>query len=219
MIKQAKRTFLDRYNPEREVDRALSRAIAAAVGHNQLYGANLPTVIKREIRGVWAAYLKMIASRVILIAQGLDNEPINWDDPQAFRGQQFQAPSPINVRFYDAQAEARYVALITGLRDEMNRRFMAHFCDGGFRISHSQKSISVFLKHLWCMGCSPMPIQCPIDRHVLGLLPNGKQFGPWTLVNDIQTHSATILALKQISGAKPLAEWELVNFLPNQPND
>lgn len=216
MIEQAKRKFLDRYNPEREVDTALSQAIKAAVGHNRLYHANLPYISRREIRDVWAGYLKIIAHQFTLIAQRLDDGPVNWDDPQAFREQQFATPCPMNLRPYGAQAELRYVALITGLRDEMNRRFRRHFCDGGFRISHSQKSISVFLKHLWCMGHSPMPIQCPIDRHILALLPNGKQFGPWTLVNDIQIHSATILALKQIAGAKSLAEWELVNF-PPQP--
>ena len=52
--------------------------------------------------------------------------------------------------------------------------------DRGFRVSHSQKSISVFLKHLWCMNLILEPEICPVDRIILNKTKSKEK--KWTYV-------------------------------------
>lgn len=58
-----------------------------------------------------------------------------------------------------------------------------------FRISHSQKSISVFVKHLWCMDVISEPNICPVDRIILGKTEVRKNKDiNWGYVNSIEEH-------------------------------
>ncbi len=218
-IDGAKNRFLDRYNPDRSIDVAVARAIGAAVQHNPLYRPNLAHRARDEwleIRRVWSAYLQLIAARIIAARQKKDLDPFLWEYPNA--GSLLHLEYSIVEDTQDSSPREEitedYARLIYGLRSAMNSYFATCFRETGFRISHSQKSVSVFLKHLWCMGRAPMPIQCPVDRNILRMLPDGANFGPWTRIDHISTHLEIITKLDRLAQPTPVAVWELLIFQP-----
>jgi len=113
-----------------------------------------------------------------------------------------------------------YECAFVSLKDEMNLEFKKYLSDEGFRISHAQKGLSVYMKHLWCMGIISEPPQCPVDKTILTEIATGeeyKTFGNirWTKINDITCHRSIMSVIQKISGEKSIARWELDNFLPN----
>jgi hypothetical protein len=86
-----------------------------------------------------------------------------------------------------------------------------------FKISHSQKSISVYAKYLWCIGLISEPVFCPIDGIILRIC--GIE-GAWTQVDDIEIHKGYIADvnnfLKNNTKFRSIAEFELCQF--NQHN-
>ena len=115
--------FLDRYNPEFSTDTALSLAIRAAVQHNSLYDKSTTVKQRKEIRDYWSGLLINISEKY--------------------------QESKISDVIYESD--------IVQLKSKMNIKFNQYFLsethskfgyNPGFRISHSQKSISVYLKHL-----------------------------------------------------------------------
>jgi hypothetical protein len=177
--------FLGRTNPPRTRQRALAAGIAAASQHNVLYRAGVEASAKREVRDGWLARLDELALRYARPRSATDYEhDVEW------------------------------------LWRDMNSQFAAAFYrqrhprygyDPGFRISHAQKSLSIVLKHLWCLGEVAMPPQCPVDSVVLrrvGLrYPNTR----WAYVNSIEDHRSKIQSLEEKAheAELPLAEWEL----------
>ena len=102
---------------------------------------------------------------------------------------------------------------IIQLKDAMNIKFINQI---DFRISHSQKSISVFFKHLWCLDLlSVAPPQCPIDRVILTRIGLPIRERKWGYVNTIEDHKQKIDLVKNhasIEGYNCISEWELFNF-------
>ena len=185
-MKPQKTAFLDKFNPKRTLDKALTSGITASVQHNSLYRESLQPKIKEAVKCEWRDFL-----------QGLVN------------------------RYATQQSEAAYERDIEALKDLMNSRFPHAFrddrhpkfgTDPGFRISHAQKSISVFLKHLWCMGQVATPPQCPVDRVIL--TKACAKDPRWGRVNTIKEHRDRIIILKAArpNQSEPLAEWELRTF-------
>lgn len=80
------------------------------------------------------------------------------------------------------------------------------------RLSHAQKSLSLFLKYLWCNGLAPLPPACPIDRAILHIArqhDNTIETHNWTLLDDIEDYRRIITALGIWAGQATLAEKEL----------
>lgn len=105
---------------------------------------------------------------------------------------------------------------ICQLQRLMNDAFLGSFAQPGFRLSHAQKSLSVVLKHFWCMGRIAEPPACPIDRVILRSVSVGP-LQPWTRVNSLQEHRemfGRVLAAADAAG-KTVAEWELLTFAPS----
>lgn len=103
---------------------------------------------------------------------------------------------------------------ILDLRSSMNKEFGKLLNNDGFKISHSQKSLSVFLKIQWVTGKITTPPLCPVDRTIL-VAAGQKQPDAWTNVNTLPEYRRQIRFLKQ--GARnhacsSLACWELCNF-------
>jgi hypothetical protein len=102
--------------------------------------------------------------------------------------------------------------IIIDLKNEMNKEF-ENLID--FRISHSQKSISVFFKHLWCLGLINTPPQCPVDRIILTRINLPINERKWGYIDDIEIHKNKIEKIKKTSqkeGYVNISEWELDNF-------
>lgn len=127
----------------------------------------------------------------------------------------------IGEKYVTKQSESIFINDVKCLKCRMNQRFEGCFdnnsgkYDKGFRISHAQKSLSVYLKHLWCMGKIAIPPVCPIDRRILSSVkaPNTN----WCYVNDIDDYKQQLKYVKygKNVGKKnddPLAVWELLAF-------
>lgn len=180
--------FLDRYNAARSVAKAESDALMSAAQHNSLYAPGVNEHDRYIVRAKWKEFLNDIAARY---------------------------KSPVSVAEYEADVEH--------LRKMMNARFSKLFrsdrhpkyhYDAGFRMSHAQKSLSVFLKHRWCLGTIDVPPQCPVDARVLHAAGARYPATRWAYVNTIEEHRsqvARLMASAQASGLR-LAEWELVTF-------
>lgn len=187
-IKSAKEKFLTRYNTSHSIEKAKSLAIRAAVQHNSLYHENTSIKDKSEVRDAWGKKLMKLSEKY--------SNKITTQD---------------------------YYLDISELKDYMNKNFGVFFknephlkygYDPGFRISHSQKSLSVFLKHLWCMELIANPPQCPVDRIILTHIGQKSKNASWGYINTIEEHHSKIRLLEEF--IKPtttsLSIWELLIF-------
>lgn len=104
-----------------------------------------------------------------------------------------------------------YLNEVLRLKEVMNTQFN----DIDFRISHSQKSISVYFKHLWCMGEISSPPQCPVDRIILTKISAPIKDRSWGYVDTIEEHNRKYEMIKIFArslGFDNESEWELVAF-------
>jgi len=136
-ISVKKQEFLQKYNFDYSKEIAISKAINASVQHNLLYSSSATNKEKKDIKTYWGSCLEEV-------------------------GDEFK--KDVSVKTYEY--------IVEQLKRGMNRKFGPLFDNGSkhgsmFRISHSQKSISVYVKHLWCMGVIGEPKICPIDRIIL----------------------------------------------------
>lgn len=112
---------------------------------------------------------------------------------------------------------------IIDLKLEMNQNFPESFnnkslrnYEKGFRISHAQKSVSVYLKYLWCKGLIPTPPACPIDRRILKRTQSPDVC--WCYVNDINTYKKHLCYVMEAKNSSvdfkddDLPVWELIEF-------
>ncbi|MEY3984251.1 MAG: hypothetical protein RL160_1810 [Bacteroidota bacterium] len=84
-----------------------------------------------------------------------------------------------------------------------------------FRISHAQKSLGVFFKHMWCLGRIGIPPQCPVDRIILTRANAPLKDRSWGKVDSIEEHQRKYSIIQRKSkddGFETTAEWELENF-------
>jgi hypothetical protein len=184
-IDDKKRAFLHKYNENHSIEIALKRGINAAVQHNLLYAKTIKLEQKPQVRKSWAQILSNI-------------------------GQEFQN---------DVSVE-KYEQFILNLQKHMNEKYRGFFDSGSphgsmFRVSHSQKSISVYVKHLWCLGKIPEPKICPVDRSILGKTnaANCRDIA-WGYVNSIEEHRRKfnyIIEKAHLSN-RTVAQWELITF-------
>ena len=78
-----------------------------------------------------------------------------------------------------------------------------------FRVAHAQKSLSVFLKHMWLIRDDmPTPPVCPIDGIILKAVGSN---GAWTKLNDLDEYKEFLRIVKKVSGDN-MAEWELLKW-------
>ncbi len=128
----------------------------------------------------------------------------------------------IGAKYNTAQTEAIFLDDIVQMKSVMNSHFCCSFknkggrYEQGFRISHAQKSLSVYLKHLWCMGMIETPPFCPIDRVILSRV--GALDPRWCHVNtkkQYETHVDIIKTGKKnnhLYDGDSIAVWELFEF-------
>ena len=187
-LKIEKRTFLDRYNPDRTVVQASWDAVNSASQRNRLYARETSDRERCYVRERWRILLEEHAHHYTRTVR-----------------------------------TGKYETDIESLKRIMNERFGNHFAtnshvgrpyDPGFRISHAQKSLSIFLKHLWCMDKIATPPQCPIDARILQRAGGNPLESGWTYVNTIEDHRLMVTHLERQAEATgmSLAEWELIKF-------
>lgn len=133
---------------------------------------------------------------------------------RVFWGQQLIV---IAEKYKEEQSIETYENEILELQRVMNENVGHCFQEHGFKISHSQKSISVYLKHLWCIGLIATPPLCPVDRMILTHIGHGNAQPPWTQVTTIEQYRAHVALLTNHYNLDPIryekiAEWELMAF-------
>lgn len=107
----------------------------------------------------------------------------------------------IGEKYVTEQKEATFIDDVKCLKCKMNQRFDGYFdnnsgkYDREFRISHAQKSLSIYLKHLWCMGKIMQPPLCPIDRTILKEV--NPQNASWCYVNSPAIYQNHIKMIKE----------------------
>ena len=124
-----------------------------------------------------------------------------------------------DVNFSGIQTWNDWERAIIALRSIMNKEFPSIWLNN-FRISHSQKSLSVFCKYKYCrsialnQACSS-PVSMPLDRVVQnrsGLPVN--QILAWGAVDSIEVYTTqiNIIANKLNLPVSALYKWEIDNF-------
>lgn len=113
--------------------------------------------------------------------------------------------------FPNPQTIEEFEGAIVELRAELLRLFHGV---GAARLSHAQKSASVYLKHLWCMRRISEPPVCPIDRRILQKAIGSHQVPLWTPVDTLKEYRAqfAILATAAQRNYQRIAVWELLTF-------
>jgi hypothetical protein len=184
-VEPKKQLFLQRYNFDYSRKVAVSKAITASVQHNLLYAPSASSKDKDSIRIHWGSCLEEV-------------------------GDEFKKNVSIQ----------KYEFIVEQLKKGMNKKFGDLFHNGSpygsmFRISHSQKSISVYIKHLWCMGLIGEPNICPIDRIILSSTDAKKMKDiSWGCVNSIEEHRRKFKYIVEESSRQNMsvAVWELLKF-------
>ena len=176
--------FYQIVNEPKDENHAADVAINVSVSRNPTYSGDISYNDKYKIRNYWKSLL-------------LD-----------FYDENKQVKISRKV-FFD------YVYII---KEKMNSEYPSAFeCntegyDNGFRLAHAQKSLSVFLKHLWCMGKMGVPPFCPIDGIILNNVLKKK--GAWTKLNDDDTYKQYIEYVDNAAKNSNIsvAEWEYDNW-------
>lgn len=181
--KSPKEDYLNKYNNNHTVICALDSGILSATRRNPTYTKDLSKEDRNNIRKAWGEKLKELGRK-----------------------------------YTKKQNEKQYLADTLVLKNYMNLSFPHSFknerpgYDKEFRISHAQKSLSVYLKHLWCMGEIEEPPLCPIDRIVLTKVGLNGHNAAWGYINTQELLNEKIETIRVMKGELSFAVWELLNF-------
>lgn len=184
-IQDSKNKFLDEFNKNRCKKNALTIAVKASLQHNKLYRNNIDKYKREKFRNRLEKEILSITHEYIV--------PKSQED---FKNDMECLKFNINKEF-------SHLFLDETTKDSL---------EPGFRISHSQKCLSVYLKHLWCMGKIPMPPLPPIDRNILKITCNKNILPQWTKVNSIEEYNVLVEYLINAAGEMHVTEWELINY-------
>ena len=123
-----------------------------------------------------------------------------------------------------------FVSDIRQLKEEIKAvdDYKKCFFDDDIRVAQCQKSLSVYLKWLWCLGELEFePPVCPIDRYVLAecrrltgskdekrLIDSVNANGGWGALNDFEVYEQLIKVVINVASdkGKTVAAWELETF-------
>ena len=123
----------------------------------------------------------------------------------------------ISENYKKPQTFCKFLEDALKLSEDMNEKFPDSFDSGvegyaqHFRLAHAQKSLSVSLKHLWCMDIIPEPPMCPIDR---GILEKVGIHECWTKLDDKCEYKSWKEAIEKAATEMNMSmvEWELMNW-------
>lgn len=180
-IQDFKNKFLEEFNKDRCKKNALTMAVNASLQHNKLYRNN----INQYKRGKFRNRLK---EEILSIS----HEYIVTKSQEDFK-------NDIECLKFNINKEFSHLFLDETTKDSL---------EPGFRISHSQKCLSVYLKHLWCMNNIPRPPLPPIDRNILKIASK-KSVPKWTKVNSIEEYNVLVEYLINAASEMHVTEWEL----------
>jgi hypothetical protein len=115
----------------------------------------------------------------------------------------------LSEKYIDKKPIKTFENDILNLQKIMNKEFGEKIY---FKLSHSQKSLSIFLKHLYCLNIIEIPPCCPIDSIVLRKTESLNK--TWTTVDDLKTHRDRFSYIQKESKklGMNVCHWELITF-------
>ena len=132
------------------------------------------------------------------------------------------------VKYEEKRDDEFFIKDVVAFQKEFEA-FNNKFEGEGIRIAQCQKSLSVYLKWLWCLGhLNNEPPMCPIDRNVLNacyknldkkadkeerkLIQKVNRDGGWGQINDLDEYKGLVNIVKKVAGTQSPAVWELSLF-------
>lgn len=129
------------------------------------------------------------------------------------------------------QVKHAYSEVVISLQKTINDKYATAFTDSGIRIAQCHKSLSVYLKWLWCLGImETVPPSCPFDRQIITkaikVLKESAGHGKaeyqdfikvlndniaWSSLDSINKYKKILQALEKVGelNGSSAAEWEL----------
>jgi len=184
-LEEGKEKFLNRYNFNRTIEKALVESIKVSVGRNSTYSTDIENSIKKQIHIFWKDKLK-----------------------------------DYSKKYKENVSREVYINDVLTLKQNMNEKFPNCFNhpkyknDKGFRIAHAQKSLSVYLKHLWCLDLINEPPMCPIDNIILTKIGLKYPQNTWGHLNNKDEFLGKSKGIVDFANRDNLSVcmWELFNF-------
>lgn len=197
-VKEIQARFLD--------EMAMRGAISASVSETKVYTENTSNDQKENAKKKWEAYIREIAKGYKSLRSRDDfiSDVIRLQD-------MINSDQNINHIFCKLDEYGNIIA------DEY-----------GIRIAQCQKSLSIYLKYLWCYGLIKTPPVCPIDRVILSICKEYYRQNTniadsqekielcsknWTRLDDINVYRRMVEITEEVAGSQICtAEWELVKW-------
>lgn len=182
-LKRAKEEFILKYNPKRDLDKALKLSIKASVQRNPTYTQHLSSNSdeRKQVRLYWQYKLKEYAEKY--------KGNVSMDD---YVKDVLLLKEEINFKFKEHFNHPNYIN------------------DNGFRIAHAQKSLK-HLWCLDLVNEPPMCPIDNIILTKIGLKYPLNKWGYINSVEDFKNKAGLVLKESESKGLT-VCEWELINF-------
>jgi hypothetical protein len=125
----------------------------------------------------------------------------------------------ISVKFEEINNWSDWRDVVMDLCNQMNSKYPTVWFDD-FRVAHSQKSLSVYWKYIYCLDVVKGEIECrpivmPLDRIIqvkAGLRTS--EIIPWGKISDFDQYERQmkLIANKLNLNFSELIDWEIYNF-------
>lgn len=184
LIVLAKTNFLNRFNPDRTIEEALNKAVNRSVQRAYVYTPGVSNERKSDIRKFWKQQLVDLGEKYVVV------QPLG-----VFERDLLQLQKRMNLEFPNDFNNPKCVT-----------------CPSQFRLAQAQKSLSLYLKHLWCMELIPLPPVCPVDTLILRKTAIAEECRNWICVCTIEEYRNRLDAINVAAGELSFVEWELLNY-------
>jgi hypothetical protein len=133
---------------------------------------------------------------------------LNTKDREQIKDKWKETLIKFGKKYENHVSEEEFVNDIEEIKKEMKE------LPGKFKISHAQKSLSVYLKHLWCLDKIQEPPVCPVDRKILEKAGAPVAKRAWTRIDNVKDYKEQLeyIKIKAEESNKSIATWELYNF-------
>lgn len=184
LIVLAKTTFLNRFNPDETVEEALNKAVNRSVQRAYVYTPGISLARKAEIRKFWKKQLVELGEKYAEV-----------QSVEVFESDMIELQKRMNIEFPN---------------DFNNPKCIT--CPSQIRLAQAQKSLSLYLKHLWCMGLIPVPPVCPVDTLILKKTAIPSEYRNWKCICTMEEYRFRLNAINLAAGDLTVVEWELLNY-------
>ncbi|MDO6427562.1 hypothetical protein Q4489_11080 [Thalassotalea sp. 1_MG-2023] len=133
------------------------------------------------------------------------------EDKKALKQSLKNEVAKIIINYSSPVSEAAHFSNISLIAKNINTEWSFALSNRAISIGVIQKALNLYLKLMWCLNEIPEPPHCPLDKVIIDKLAF-KHRKSWTKITNIETYEELINQLKELSGDKSLAAWELEEY-------